>query len=254
MQMICICSNWCHCHPIVSCSSKIQNGLPFWCRLTHVVLEKRLLNECLSSSSITINLSNEVINGHVIMCSDESAEMAKLYGNKSAALYQLALQAENEEPPDTEVKAEILQHALNDGLKSVELDASYEKGHFRLVLSTFYLSSAWLSVVCLITDHVLQSYWHLKLLVSLPEIPSENTCWKGFYLGTKVISQRASNIGVNSTGNVRDTSLAIFGQPGTKCLIISPKAKKACQNIYQIACRTDVYSATSVCGTSKTPI
>jgi len=26
--------------PIISCISKIQNGLPFWCRLTQVVLEK----------------------------------------------------------------------------------------------------------------------------------------------------------------------------------------------------------------------
>ena len=31
--MICIWSSWCHCHPIISLSSKIQNGLPFWCRL-----------------------------------------------------------------------------------------------------------------------------------------------------------------------------------------------------------------------------
>ena len=42
----CIWSSWCHCHPIISCCSKIQNGLPFWCRLTQVVLEKRLLNGC----------------------------------------------------------------------------------------------------------------------------------------------------------------------------------------------------------------
>ena len=49
--MICIWSSWCHCHPIISCSSKIQNGLPCWCRLTQVVLEKRLLNGCSSSSS-----------------------------------------------------------------------------------------------------------------------------------------------------------------------------------------------------------
>ena len=42
MQVICIWCSWCHCHPIISCSSKIQNGLPFWCRLTQVVLEKRL--------------------------------------------------------------------------------------------------------------------------------------------------------------------------------------------------------------------
>ena len=37
--------------PIISCCSKIQNGLPFWCQLTQVVLEKRLLNGCSSSSS-----------------------------------------------------------------------------------------------------------------------------------------------------------------------------------------------------------
>jgi len=46
MQMICI---WfrlscCHCHLIISCFIKIQNGLPFWCRLTQVVLENRPLN------------------------------------------------------------------------------------------------------------------------------------------------------------------------------------------------------------------
>jgi len=41
--MICIWSSWCHCHPIISRSSKIQNGLPFWCQLTQVVLEKRPL-------------------------------------------------------------------------------------------------------------------------------------------------------------------------------------------------------------------
>jgi len=40
LQMICIWSSWCHCHPIISCFIKIQNGLSFWCRLTQVVLEK----------------------------------------------------------------------------------------------------------------------------------------------------------------------------------------------------------------------
>jgi len=29
VQMICIWSSWCHCHPIISCSSKIQNCLTF---------------------------------------------------------------------------------------------------------------------------------------------------------------------------------------------------------------------------------
>jgi len=33
-------SIWWHCHPIISCSSKTQNGLPFCWRLTQVVLKK----------------------------------------------------------------------------------------------------------------------------------------------------------------------------------------------------------------------
>jgi len=40
VHMISIWSSWCHCHPIICCSSKIQNGLRFWCRLTQDVLEK----------------------------------------------------------------------------------------------------------------------------------------------------------------------------------------------------------------------
>ena len=55
VQMICIWSSWCHYHSIISCSSKIQNGLPFWWRLTLVFLEKRPLNGCSSSSSIFKN-------------------------------------------------------------------------------------------------------------------------------------------------------------------------------------------------------
>jgi len=51
VQMICIWSSWCHHHPIISCTSKIQNGLPFWCWLPMVVLEKTPLNGCSSSSS-----------------------------------------------------------------------------------------------------------------------------------------------------------------------------------------------------------
>jgi len=34
VQMICMRSSWCHCHLIISYSNKIQNGLPFWCRLS----------------------------------------------------------------------------------------------------------------------------------------------------------------------------------------------------------------------------
>jgi len=29
VQMVCICSSWCHCHPIISCFIKIHNGLTF---------------------------------------------------------------------------------------------------------------------------------------------------------------------------------------------------------------------------------
>ena len=50
MQKIFIWSSWCHCHPIICCSSKIQNGLPFWCWLTQVVLERQPLSGCSSSS------------------------------------------------------------------------------------------------------------------------------------------------------------------------------------------------------------
>jgi len=45
---ICISPSWCHSHPVISYFTKIQNGLPFWCQLTQVVLEKRPLNECSS--------------------------------------------------------------------------------------------------------------------------------------------------------------------------------------------------------------
>ena len=50
VQMICIWSSWCQCHPIISCCLKIQYDLRFWCRLTQVDLEKRPLNGCSSSS------------------------------------------------------------------------------------------------------------------------------------------------------------------------------------------------------------
>jgi len=42
VQMIWIWSSRCHCHPIISGFIIIQNGLPFWCRLTQAVLEKAI--------------------------------------------------------------------------------------------------------------------------------------------------------------------------------------------------------------------
>ena len=44
--------------PSSLCSSKIQNGLPFWCRLTRVVSEKRPLNGC---SVVVVILGGSVV-------------------------------------------------------------------------------------------------------------------------------------------------------------------------------------------------
>jgi len=46
----CIWSSWCHYHPIISCSSKIQNGLPL-VPAYQAVLAKTPLSGCSSSSS-----------------------------------------------------------------------------------------------------------------------------------------------------------------------------------------------------------
>jgi len=66
VQIVCIWSSWCHCHPKTPSSSRPV--LPFWYRLTEVVLEKRPLNGCSNSSSgsskhamsnITSNISRQ---------------------------------------------------------------------------------------------------------------------------------------------------------------------------------------------------
>ena len=41
--------------PIISCFIKIQNGLPFWCQLTQVVLENRPLNGCSAVMVVSMN-------------------------------------------------------------------------------------------------------------------------------------------------------------------------------------------------------
>jgi len=40
VQVICIWPSWCHCHPIISCFIKIQNGLPFWSGLPRLSWKK----------------------------------------------------------------------------------------------------------------------------------------------------------------------------------------------------------------------
>jgi len=51
VQMICIWPSWCHCHPSALASLISRMDLPFWCWLTQIVLEKRLLDGCSSKSS-----------------------------------------------------------------------------------------------------------------------------------------------------------------------------------------------------------
>ena len=45
----CILPSWCHCHSLFLAPVKSTLALPFWYRLTQVVLEKRPLNGCSSS-------------------------------------------------------------------------------------------------------------------------------------------------------------------------------------------------------------
>ena len=66
VQMICTWSSRGHCHPIVSCSSKIQNGLPFWCWLTQVVLEKGHLN-AYSSSGLKTGIQKRMLASYMTM-------------------------------------------------------------------------------------------------------------------------------------------------------------------------------------------
>jgi len=52
VQMICVWSSWCHCHPIISSSSKIQNGYTFLVPADPGCPGKKSLNGCSSSSVV----------------------------------------------------------------------------------------------------------------------------------------------------------------------------------------------------------
>jgi len=59
VQIVCIWSGWCHCHPKSPsslASFKSRQVLPFWYQLTQVVLERRPLNGC-SSRSNSVSMS-----------------------------------------------------------------------------------------------------------------------------------------------------------------------------------------------------
>jgi len=54
VEIVCIWSCWCHCHPQTPSSPasfKCRLVLPFWYRLNQIVLEKRPLHGCSSNSS-----------------------------------------------------------------------------------------------------------------------------------------------------------------------------------------------------------
>jgi len=46
VQIVCVCSSWCHCHSLSLASVKSRLVLPFWYRLTWVVPDKGPLNGC----------------------------------------------------------------------------------------------------------------------------------------------------------------------------------------------------------------
>jgi len=51
--------------PIISCFMKIQNGLPFSCRLTQVFLEKRPLNGCIVVTSNSCYITSHSVNSYL---------------------------------------------------------------------------------------------------------------------------------------------------------------------------------------------
>jgi len=68
VQMICIWSSWCHCHPIISCSSKIQNVYLSGAGLHRLSWKKGPLNRC-SSCIIVHNVVESLTDMSVCVCS-----------------------------------------------------------------------------------------------------------------------------------------------------------------------------------------
>ena len=70
----CIWPSRCHCHSLSLASVKSRWVLPFWYRLSQVVLEKRPLNECV----YCINTMAHGRSGQVVSTSDCSGEDQRL--------------------------------------------------------------------------------------------------------------------------------------------------------------------------------
>ena len=63
VQMTCIWSSWCHCHPIISRFLKIQNSFAFPMPAYQVVLEKGPLNVCLMTHFSLLSLESYTESG-----------------------------------------------------------------------------------------------------------------------------------------------------------------------------------------------
>jgi len=81
VQMICIWSSWYHCHPVFFCFIKIQNGLPLWCWLTQVVLERRPLNGCDSNCILGESWTGDLSDVDSILLSQGSGMIKLLLNN-----------------------------------------------------------------------------------------------------------------------------------------------------------------------------
>ena len=55
----CIWPSWCHCHSLSLASVKSRLVLPFWYRLTQVVLDKGPLNGCMCNGSLKMDQQTE---------------------------------------------------------------------------------------------------------------------------------------------------------------------------------------------------
>ena len=108
------------CHPIISCSSKIQNGLPFWCRLTQIVLEIRPLHGCSSSSSSVSSSSSNIYRSDTLSSSSNSLYRSDTLpvGKPAVPEYWWELRLLIVDPL-TEGTSHPLHHLFNTGARKV---------------------------------------------------------------------------------------------------------------------------------------
>ena len=93
VQTICIWFGWCHCHPVISCFGKIQNGLSFWYRPTQVVLGKKAVKrlcvcvldktQLTSCKKLRAKLDTPIQNTHWLTNCLYDNQQCKTYASKS---------------------------------------------------------------------------------------------------------------------------------------------------------------------------